>query len=288
MYSSSSSQSQLNLNQQKQPEQKQDPLTQRGLPTPLILGSGSFTRKLILTEMKIPFLLKVKSIDEKSIGDRRDGSYEGARELVLTLARAKADALVSSLTEFSNENMQRDDDGQLEQSNQQASDFMDKNCMALPTSHNINGWVILTADQVVTHDNKILEKPKDIAQAKEYVQSYAVSNPSTVGAVVLTHIPSGICVEGVDTAQIRFKPSVANGGEYHDGSDLISRLLELNEPVLSCAGGLMVEHELVKKHIEGIDGTEDSVMGLSKDLVLSLMEELGNKLREDRIKKREI
>lgn len=236
--------------------------------------------------MKIPFILKVKSINEKSIGNRRDGSYDGARELVLILARAKADALVSSLNQFNNDNVQRDqldddDDGRRQQSIQQASDVMDKNCMVLPTNHNTNGWVVLTADQVVTHNNKILEKPKDVAQAKEYVQSYAVSNPSTVGAVILTHLPSGISVEGVDTANIRFRPSVAK-------SNLINRLLELNEPILSCAGGLMVEHELVKEHIEGIDGTEDSVMGLSKDLVLSLMEELGNKLKEDRDRKREV
>jgi len=289
MRSSPPSQSQQNLNQQNQQEEQPDPLNQRGLPTPLILGSGSFTRKLILTEMKIPFLLKVKSINEKSIGNRRDGSYDGARELVLTLARAKADALISSLNQRNNEDMQRDqpddddDDGdeRRRRLDQQALDVMDKNCMVLPTKHDNSGWILLTADQVVTHENKILEKPKDVAQAKEYVQSYAISPPSTVGAVILTHIPSGISVEGVDTAQIRFKPSIAEGREHPDGSDLIDRLLELNEPILSCAGGLMVEHKLVKEHIEGIDGTEDSVMGLSKDLVFSLMDELGNKLRED-------
>lgn len=286
MSSSPPSLTQLNLNQQNQQEQQPDPLTQRGLPTPLILGSGSFTRKQILTEMKIPFLLKVKSINERSIGNRRNGSVDGAKELVLTLARAKADALISSLNQRNNEEMQSDqpyDSGNERQqrSNQHASDVMDKNCMVLPTKHDNKGWVILTADQVVTHENKILEKPRDVAQAKTYVQSYAISPPSTVGAVVLTHIPSGISVEGVDTAQIRFKPSVAEGREHPDGSDLVNRLLELNEPILSCAGGLMVEHELVKEHIEGIDGTEDSVMGLSKDLVLSLMVELGNKLRKD-------
>ena len=42
----------------------------------------------------------------------------------------------------------------------------------------------------------------------------------------------------------------------------------------------MVEHALVKQHIERIDGTEDSVMGLSKDLVWKLLDEMRVKLSE--------
>ena len=52
------------------------------------------------------------------------------------------------------------------------------------------------------------------------------------------------------------------------------------EPVLSCAGGLMVEHPAVKEYITGMDGTEDSVMGLSKALVLRLLDELAALLQE--------
>ena len=43
----------------------------------------------------------------------------------------------------------------------------------------------------------------------------------------------------------------------------------------------MVEHPLVKEHIDVIDGTEDSVMGLSKDLVLRLLGELKDRLITD-------
>jgi septum formation protein len=42
----------------------------------------------------------------------------------------------------------------------------------------------------------------------------------------------------------------------------------------------MVEHPLVREHVERIDGTEDSVMGLSKDLVLQLLQEMRVKLKE--------
>jgi septum formation protein len=151
----------------------------------------------------------------------------------------------------------------------------------LPCSSSLHGWIVLTGDQVVTHDGDILEKPDDIFQAKEFVKRYADSPPKTVGAVVITHFPSGIQVSGVDSATIVFQPSIANVDK--DGKDLIDLLLEDDAPVLSCAGGLMVEHPLVREHLDHIEGTEDSVMGLSKDLVLRLLTELHDKLKAESV-----
>ena len=63
--------------------------------------------------------------------------------------------------------------------------------------------------------------------------------------------------------------------------EIIDNLLKEDAPVLSCAGGLMIEHPLTREHIDRIDGTEDSVMGLSKDLVTRLLGELRQKLTEN-------
>mmetsp|Transcript_8974 Transcript_8974/g.19085 ORF Transcript_8974/g.19085 Transcript_8974/m.19085 type:complete len:308 (+) Transcript_8974:121-1044(+) len=218
-----------------------NPMKKLGLPTPLILGSGSFTRKLILREMGIDFQLMVRPIDEQSLGDRSGQPSD----LVLTLAKAKAAHLIDGILE--------------------------KELSELRLPEREEGWIVLTGDQVVTHNNSILEKPYDIDQAKQYVEGYATSAPRTVGSCVLTHIPSMTQVSGVDTATINFKPSVSE-------CRLIDRLLEQGAPVLSCAGGLMVEHPFVKEHIQEIDGTEDSVMGLSKRLVEELLVELKDKL----------
>jgi septum formation protein len=215
-----------------------DPLESYGLPRPLLLGSASFTRKLILKEMGVEFHKLVRPIDEKALGDR---SNDVPADLVLTLAKAKMNHLCQEI---------------------QAGRCKDD----LPKSNSNTSWVVLTGDQVVTCEGMILEKPESIQEAKDFVSRYATSPPSTVGSCVLTHLPSGIQVAGVDTATIHFRPTIP--------SDLIDKLLEQNEPILSCAGGLMVEHPLVKNHIDRIDGTEDSVMGLSKDLVLSLLKEL--------------
>jgi len=61
---------------------------------------------------------------------------------------------------------------------------------------------------------------------------------------------------------------------------LVDALLAEDAPVLSCAGGLMIEHPLTLKCVDHIDGSEDSVMGLSKDTVLDLLQLLREKLEE--------
>jgi len=227
------------------------PLGRLGLPEPLLLGSASFTRKLILKEMGVEFTKFVRPIDEKALGDR---SEDAPRELVLLLANAKMDRLVQEL----NENKPDD--------------------LPEPKNEKNKGWVILTGDQVVTCAGKILEKPESIEEAKEFVRGYAHSPPSTVGSVVLYHHPSGIRVEGVDTATIYFNPETLGG----EGSGiLVDQLIKEGEPIMSCAGGLMIEHPLTQNHVDRIDGTEDSVMGLSKDLVLRLMQELAEKLAKE-------
>lgn len=179
------------------------------------------------------------------------------------LAKAKGDALIEGLLDPTITNGS-------ENGKEQEEKYM-------LTLDELEEYIVLTADQIVTHSNSIFEKPDSIEQAKEFVNLYAISPPSTVGAVVLTHLPSKITVTGIDIAQINFNPSVASAP---GGVDLIDRLLKDGQPVLSCAGGLMVEHPFVREHIDGIDGTEDGVMGLRKDLVLRLLKELKGKLDE--------
>jgi len=225
---------------------KSNPLVENNLPEPLLLGSGSFTRKLILSEMNIPYHKIVREIDERGLGDR---SKDAPRDLVLMLAKAKMDHLINEI---------------------QAGNCNDD----LPNGFtSANECVVLTGDQVVTHAGNILEKPDSVEQAKQFVTGYASSPCSTVGSCVLTHLPSGIQVSGVDTATIHFKPTIT--------SDIIDNLLKEDAPVLSCAGGLMIEHPLTREHIDRIEGTEDSVMGLSKDLVIRLLGELRQKLLEN-------
>lgn len=247
-----------------------NPLTQLNLPTPLLLGSASFTRKLILSQMNIPIHPLVRPIDEKALGNRSKNA--NPMDLVLEVASAKMDHLLNEIragncvddmpisrrpSSFSTTT--NDDDG--------------VDDAATPTTD--DEWIILTGDQVVLSQQEILEKPNSIEQAKQYISGYATSSCSTIGSCILTHLPSGIRVNGVDTATIHFKSTINDGG-----GALVDQLLLEGAPILSCAGGLMIEHPLVRQHVDRIDGTEDSVMGLSKELVMRLLIELKEKLEE--------
>lgn len=221
--------------------------------------------------MNIPFVLKVKPIDEQSIGDRSEGSDPS--KLVMTLAMAKNEALITALVESNHgkEDKHRDET-KVNNVSDEKNDTDEKYNLVLDHDSNLKKeCIVLTADQVVTHSTIILEKPRDIQQAKDFVKRYAFSPPSTVGAVVMTHLPSGISVSGVDISTIHFKSDIQH-------ANLVDKLLEDGAPVLSCAGGLMVEHPFVMEFIEKIDGTQDGVMGLSKDLVTRLLMELREKL----------
>lgn len=208
-------------------------------PFTLLLGSGSATRKLILQENGVSFTVVKADIDEKAIGDRKN---DDPKNLVKALALAKAEAIIHKLK--SSNDMQQ---------------------ILKPT-------LLLTADQVVVHKGKILEKPKDVDEARSFINSYINDACSTVGSIALTRIDNIVdstlkCrhqVVGVDTATIHFG-SIPK--------EVIDAIIEEGE-VLYCAGGLMVEHPLLQPYIEKLQGTQQSLMGLSPDLLHTLLCEL--------------
>lgn len=204
-----------------------------------ILGSSSSTRKAILTEAGYQYTVFKGDLDERAIGDRSCGSYEKASELVLLLGNAKAENIIQKLP------------------------------LSLKETHPI----LITGDQVVTYNGKILEKPNDVIEARAFIENYGTSNTpcSTVGSIVVTDINTGIKKEGVDIANIYFKKF---------SSEVVTKLIEEGE-VMWCAGALMIEHKLVEPFIEKVEGNIDSVMGLSIDLLKKLLEDLDQELKKN-------
>jgi septum formation protein len=219
-----------------------------GLPQPLILGSASSTRKLLLQEMGIDFVVAVRPIEERGLGDRTN---DAPSDLVQLLANAKMDHLVS--------------------------DILAGGCADVVATG--SECIVLTADQVVTCNGHILEKPDDINQAKEFVARYGQSPCSTVGAIVLEHLPSRLRVTGVHTATIHFDPRLGN-----DASKVVDDLVKEGAPILSCAGGLMIEHPTTRSYVTRMEGTEDSIMGLCRETVRTLLVEMRTKLAQQQQK----
>lgn len=193
----------------------------------ITLGSSSFARRQVMDQLAAEngfrYDVRTAEIDEKSIGCRKSD----ASALVLQLAHAKALAIKQKL--------------------QQAAEDMD--------------GLLITCDQVVCHQGRILEKPTCPEEARAYIDGYGRSPASTVGATVVSDLRTGQTFEDVDVSVVHFNPIPAH----------VRDALVEEGTVFHCAGGLMVEHELVTPYIARMEGTQDAVMGLAKATVLRLL-----------------
>ena len=182
----------------------------------IILGSKSKSRSKILEEMGIEFGVMSADIDEKAI------RLEDPKELVLALAKAKAEALKGRIAEPA---------------------------------------LLITSDQVVVCQGRILEKPETAAEARAFLEGYNLYPAETVTSVVVTNLETGKQVETVDVVKVFFKSF----------SDIEIDALIAEGDLFHYAGGF---NEQWTKHIEKIEGARDSVKGLPKDLTRQLMNEV--------------
>uniref|UniRef100_A0A7N0TDV4 Maf-like protein n=1 Tax=Kalanchoe fedtschenkoi TaxID=63787 RepID=A0A7N0TDV4_KALFE len=193
----------------------------------LILGSSSMARRQILSDMGYEFSIMTADIDEKSI------RKEKPEELVMALAEAKADAVISRLQARHEE---------LSESN------------SPPT-------LLITADTVVVYNGVIREKPSNKDEARKFVRDYSGSHGSVVGSVLVTNLKTGYRNGGWESAEVYF---------YEIPDHIIDSLIE-DGVTLNVAGGLMLEHPLTLPFVDSVVGTVDCVMGLSKRLTERLI-----------------
>ncbi|KAG6508716.1 hypothetical protein ZIOFF_034096 [Zingiber officinale] len=204
-------------------------------PFKLILGSMSVARRHILKEMGFLFDVMTADIDEKSI--RR----ENPDELVMVLAEAKADAIISRMNV----------EGLIEKIEE-------------PT-------LLITSDicyvgidlEVVVHKGIIREKPSSKEEARQFLKGYSGGHVSTVGSVLVTNLKTGRRFGGLDKAEVYF----------HDIPDEIIENLIDEGVVFNVAGGLLLEHPYILPFVESVIGATDSVMGLAKGLTHNLIRE---------------
>ena len=138
-----------------------------------------------------------------------------------------------------------------------------------------NAAIVLTADQVVAHPTLgILEKPANKEEAQAFVDSYkVVPTVTTVGAVRATHWPSGATVVKTFLGVVDFDGERMAAGDGEGGGEILRKLEEVKAPVLECAGGLMIENELIRSFIVKVEGGEDSVLGLSRESLVRALKE---------------
>nr|XP_008364995.2 7-methyl-GTP pyrophosphatase-like isoform X4 [Malus domestica] len=193
----------------------------------IILGSASIARRKILAEMGYEFTVVTADIDEKSI------RTEKPEELVLVLAKAKADAIISKLQSI----------------NKQEKDTE-------PT-------IVIAADTVVVYEGVIREKPSSKEEARQFLKDYSGGHAATVGSVHVTNLKTGFSKGEWDRVEIYF---------HKIPDEVIEKLIE-EGIVLKVAGGLIIEHPLILPYVKEVVGTTDSVMGLPIDLTRTLLKE---------------
>ena len=132
--------------------------------TAVILGSGSATRRAILSGMNIEYVIEKPDIDEKAI------RFDDPEVLVRALASAKATAVREKLAERG-EGARR---------------------------------LLITCDQVVVHRGIIREKPTSASEAREFIRGYGLDPPSTVGSTMVTDLSSGKSASAVDVNTVVF------------------------------------------------------------------------------------
>ncbi|XP_021717080.1 maf-like protein DDB_G0281937 isoform X1 [Chenopodium quinoa] len=220
----------------------------------IILGSKSKARREIMVEMGYEFTIMTADIDEKAI------RKEKPEDLVMTLAEAKADAVISKL-QIADKQVNDNEPTLLIAADTAEATLTNSSNGDLRTD--AGPTILITADQVVVYEGMIREKPSGKEEARQYLKDYSGRKASTVSSVLVTNLQTGFRKGEWDRVEIVFD-------EIPD--DTIDKLIE-EGAVLHVAGALIIEHPLIKPLVKQVVGTTDSVMGLPKAVTERLIAE---------------
>jgi septum formation protein len=121
--------------------------------------------------------------------------------------------------------------------------------------------ILITSDQVVVCNRRILEKPASEQEAREYLAMHSQNPAETVTSVVVVNTKNGKQVEGTDIAKIWFR-SVPE--------ETITQYIKTRDPFIH-SGGFDHEHPLLAPYVEKIEGEAESITGLPKSLTKKLI-----------------
>ncbi|XP_021901495.1 uncharacterized protein LOC110817320 isoform X2 [Carica papaya] len=140
-------------------------------------------RRQILADMGYEFTVMIADIDEKCI------RKEKPEDLVMALAEAKADAIVSKLQTVNNQELDSEAIFLI------AADTVEPIMQRLPIGDSVleaDPKLLITCDQVVVYEGVIREKPSCEEEAREFIKGYSGRNAATVSSVMITNLKTGI------------------------------------------------------------------------------------------------
>ena len=125
--------------------------------------------------------------------------------------------------------------------------------------------ILITSEQVVVCNGKILEKPENESEVKEYLKMYEKHPAETVISVTVVNTVSGKRADGTDIAKIWFN-AIPN--------EVIHQYVLTKDPFYN-AGAFSHEHLLLAPYVSRIEGESESITGLPRRLT----EDLINRVR---------
>ena len=124
--------------------------------------------------------------------------------------------------------------------------------------------ILITADQVVSCNGELREKPADEKEERYYLQTYGRHPAEIINAVVVTNTKNGKRRQGIDIAKVYFRPM----------PEEVIKQFSRHPEFLNAAGGFLVNHELIKPYIKKYEGAEGSELALPRALTERLMREV--------------
>ncbi|KAK6938824.1 Nucleoside triphosphate pyrophosphatase Maf-like protein, partial [Dillenia turbinata] len=228
----------------------------------LILGSSSVARRKIMEEMGYEFtIMLTEAVTQTADIDEKGIRKEQPEELVMALAEAKANAIISKL-----QNLDKEGKG-IEATLLIAADTAEAIIPRIQlgdTKEDAKAALLITCDQVVVYEGMVREKPSSKEEARRFIKDYSGRHAATVSSVLLTNLKTGLRKGHWDKVEIYF---------HEIPDEIVDKLIE-EGTVLYVAGGLIIEHPLVLPYVKEVVGTTDSVMGLPKALTERLIKEV--------------
>ena len=234
----------------------------------IILGSSSSARKQLLDTTGIDYISISPDIDEKAIWN------ENTEKLVIEIAKSKT---------IVNDNPE-----------QLVIEIAKAKTKALKDKLAGQDCILITADQIVLTD-KVLGKPANIKEAKQFLKSYSNSIVKTITGLVVTNMFTGKSTYQVDISTIYFDEITKEDIDKTCIPEMPINILEKTsnffflpiyiplkkeiikyQPVniMECCGGLAIDHPVLYKKIRKIEGSYSSILGLPLKVLMELISEV--------------
>lgn len=133
----------------------------------------------------------------------------------------------------------------------------------------VDGGIILGLDTVVYACGKILEKPKTLEEAKEYIAMCAGKTTEVITGIALINKENGVVIQDMCVTKVSLREMTEENISYYIA----------NEPLALKVSGFVIE-TVMSNFIEKIDGSYYNILGVPVETIYKHIEQMGYTLKD--------